>query len=184
MLGATTASPVATARIAVSRSGGGTFLSRKPLAPALAGEGVLVKVERGEDEDPGSAAGRDDPPGCLDSVEKRHPYVHEHHIRLVLRDDRQRLFAVAGFGHHPHVLLGVEHHAETEPPQRRSSTSTTEIVTPVPPTAAARESSSLSRRADRPAECRRARRGRWPLYRSPNTFGCGVTYRARRRFTR
>ena len=34
MLGATTASPLATARIADSRSAGGASLSRNPLAPA------------------------------------------------------------------------------------------------------------------------------------------------------
>ena len=79
MLGATTASPLATARIAESRSAGWASLSRKPLAPgAQRGVGVLVEVEGGEDEHARArrraATMRR---GGLDAVHAGHAHVHQ-----------------------------------------------------------------------------------------------------------
>ncbi len=72
------------------------------------GVGVLVEVERGQDEHPGGAGGGGDAAGGLDAVRSRHPHVHQHHVRVRGLHQAQRGGAVAGLADHLHVVLGVQ----------------------------------------------------------------------------
>src|SRR5580700_11895610 len=81
-LGARSASPSATTRMALSSSSRGRLFSAKPLGPRTQRlEDVFVQVEGGQDEHPGRAGGPcpGDQAGCLDPVHDRHPDVHEDH---------------------------------------------------------------------------------------------------------
>ena len=83
--GATTASPLATSRTALTSSAGATSLSRKALAPACSPAKAYSsrsKVVRMMTR--AVRPGGDDLPGGLDPVQHRHPHVHQHHIRLQL----------------------------------------------------------------------------------------------------
>ena len=125
-LGATTASPAATARIA-----GQQLLRRHVLEqePARAGPqrrvDVLVEVERGQHEHPRGRAGGDDPPGRLDPVQPGIRTSISTTSGSQRGGHRHRLRAVAGLADHLEVRLGLEHHAGTRgaaaPGRRRAA---------------------------------------------------------------
>src|SRR5690625_4146933 len=83
-------------------------------------EHVFVEVEGREDDDlrgvPAGAAvrvrGRGECFGGGEAVHVRHPHVHEHDVDVVGAKQPDRLGAVAGFEHHFHVWLGVDHQGE------------------------------------------------------------------------
>ncbi|CAM5628218.1 hypothetical protein SGRIM128S_01002 [Streptomyces griseomycini] len=111
--GATTASPLCTARIAASSSPGGTSLSMKPDAPAFSPEKAyssrskVVRISTfGGSVSAQIAAGR------LHPVELGHADVHQHHVDGGGPQHLQGLDAVARLRHDLHVRLGGEHHPE------------------------------------------------------------------------
>ena len=81
---------------------------------------VLVQVERGQDEYPGSgvAVPRGDLPGGLDAVEFRHPHIHQHHVGPGPAGHRDRLRAGPGLADHGQAGGGVHDAAEPGPDQR------------------------------------------------------------------
>ena len=80
-LGATTASPLATARIAESRSARRSVLEQEAARPGPQRRvDVLVEVEGREDDDPRVAVRLDDQPGGLHTVHLRHAHVHQHDV--------------------------------------------------------------------------------------------------------
>ena len=118
-LGASSASPRATTRIASTSSGGRTSLSRKPLAPARSAaktysstSWVVRMMIRA------AAAGGDDPPSRLDPVDDRHADVHQHDVGPSALDQRDRLGAVGGLADDLDVVAGVEDHAEAAAHER------------------------------------------------------------------
>ena len=117
-LGATTASPLATARMAVSRSGRRHVLEQESAGAGLqSGEGVFVEVERGQDQDPRSAAGATIRRVASTPSSRRHPHVHEHDVHLRLGDLRNRLRAVSRLHDDRDVFAGVDHHGQTDADQ-------------------------------------------------------------------
>ena len=115
-LGATTASPLAIARIAASSSSGSASLSRKPRrAGSQGGEHVLVEVEGREHEDLRLAL---DQRGRGDAVEARHAHVHQHDVGGRDRQRLDRLAAVGRLADDGHVGLGVDHELEAVADQR------------------------------------------------------------------
>src|SRR5450759_4407569 len=95
--GATTASPAATARMAESRSGGPTSLSRKPLAPARKPAMTYSSKSKVEDEHAGGRRRCADPAGRLDAIELGHSHVHQHYVGLELMCLLDRGQSVVGF---------------------------------------------------------------------------------------
>ncbi len=76
--GARRASPLATTLIAAISWSGGESLRRKPLAPRLdCLEDVLVKVERGQDDDPCPPVLREQAPSRREAIELGHSDVHQ-----------------------------------------------------------------------------------------------------------
>jgi hypothetical protein len=97
----------------------GNVLQHEAAGPgAQGGEGVLVQVERGEDEDPRRAVGGHDPPGGLDAVDARHPDVHQDHVGVQFPGQPDRLGPVAGLAHDVDVVGFLQDHPETGPHQR------------------------------------------------------------------
>ena len=113
VLGATTASPACTARMACSSSGGAASLSRNAAAPALIAakayssrSKVVSTITRGAS----SRAGEQ--PGRLDAVEPRHPHVHQHDVGAGGGQPLHGLAAVARLAHDLEVVLAVDEHPE------------------------------------------------------------------------
>ncbi len=52
------------------------------------------------------------PPGGLDAVHDRHPYVHQHHVGGDAAQPRDRFRAVTGLAHHGQVVLRLDHHPQ------------------------------------------------------------------------
>ena len=84
--GASSASPAATSRSALTKSAGVTSLSRNPLAPARSASttyssasNVVRTRTRGGVAPAGPSGG--EPAGGLDAVHHRHPEVHDHDVR-------------------------------------------------------------------------------------------------------
>lgn len=78
--------------------------------------GVVVEVERGENQD--AAAGAvDDAPGGLDAVKDGHPHVHEDDVGRPLDGGLDGLLPVAGLAQDADVGVGSEHRPETRPDQ-------------------------------------------------------------------
>ena len=71
---------------------------------------VLVEVEGGEDQDPGAAIGREDPPSRLEPVELGHANVHQDDRRVEASRLLDRLQPVRRLGHDLDVLLAGEQH--------------------------------------------------------------------------
>ncbi len=78
---------------------------------------VLVEVEGREDDDPGVAAGGDDPARGLDAVELGHAHVHQRHVRPQRLRLGDRLEPVGGLAGDVQVGLTLDHHAERHPHQ-------------------------------------------------------------------
>ena len=80
---------------------GGTHVFEQEAARARTDGGidVFVEVERGQDEDPRRAAGRDDLSRGLDPVETGHADVHQDHVRLELPCEAHGVFPVLGLAH-------------------------------------------------------------------------------------
>jgi hypothetical protein len=79
----------------------GDVLEQEPAgARAERGVHVLVKVERGEDDDPAVASGRggQDPAGGFQPVHLRHPDIHQHDVGPVLEHGGNGLTAVGRLG--------------------------------------------------------------------------------------
>ncbi len=76
------------------------------------GEDVLVGIEGGQHDDPGGAAGRDQPAQRLDPVEVGHAHVHQHDVGLRVLDHLYRGQTVSGFTHHLDVGFLVQDHGE------------------------------------------------------------------------
>jgi len=116
-LGASSASPAATMRIAVSSSSSGRLFSANPLAPAPQRlEDVLVQVEGREDEYPGHEPGPfgSNLFGRLDAVRHRHPDVHDDDVRREL----DRLPSVGRLADDLQVVFGVDERRERGAQQR------------------------------------------------------------------
>jgi hypothetical protein len=97
---------------------GRDVLQQEAAGPGLQrGEGVLVEVERGQHQDPGTVAGQPDPPGGLHPVQPWHPRVHHHDIGRVRAGELDGGKPVAGLADHRHVRLSVQHHPESGPDQ-------------------------------------------------------------------
>jgi hypothetical protein len=104
--------------------GGHQVLGRDVLEQEAAGPGgqrgvhVVVQVEGGQDDHPrGAGVVGEDPPGGLQTVQFRHPYVHQHHVRPVPADRLHRLVAVGRLPHHLDPT-GREDHPEAGTHQR------------------------------------------------------------------
>ena len=113
VLGATTASPACTVRIAPSRSGGAASLSRNAAAPALIAAKAYSSRSNVVSTITAGASGRAwSSPGGLDAVEPRHPHVHQHDVAGGDREPLERLGAVARLADHRQVGLAVDEHPE------------------------------------------------------------------------
>jgi hypothetical protein len=75
-------------------------------------EGVVVGVERGQDEHLGWVRQRPDRRGRRDALHARHADVHEHHVKMRAARDLDRRGAVTGLGDDIDVGLGVQQRAE------------------------------------------------------------------------
>jgi len=77
-------------------------------------EDVLVEDERGEDDDVGRAQGRigGNPAGGLQSVDSRHPNVHQHHIGLEVGGQADARLAVFCLADHADVGLELQQHLD------------------------------------------------------------------------
>jgi hypothetical protein len=73
---------------------------------------VLVGVERGEDQHPGTGAEGQHFPGRLQAVQHRHPDVEQRDRRPVPAYQLDGLRPVPGLGHHRDARLGVEDHPQ------------------------------------------------------------------------
>jgi hypothetical protein len=74
---------------------------------------VLVEVEGGEHEHARRVfVSVDDLAGRLDAVHVRHADVHQHHIRIELAGERDRLGAVCGLADDLDVGFGAQDHPE------------------------------------------------------------------------
>ena len=77
---------------------------------------VLVEVERGQDQDPRPLVSPvEQPPGRLETVDVRHPDVHQDHVRLRLPGREHGLEPVGSLADDLDVGLGVEDHPEPGP---------------------------------------------------------------------
>ena len=120
-VGATIASPDATARIAASSSSGCGVLEQEAAgAGAQRGEHVLVEVERRQDDHARRrvAVALDQHPRRRDAVEPGHADVHQHDVGGGDREALERLAAVLGLADHRHVGLRVDHHPQTGADER------------------------------------------------------------------
>ncbi len=81
-------------------------------------EHVLVRVERGEDDDPSRVARGDDAARRLDPVHAGHPHVHQDDVGPVQLRQCGCLGAVLGLPHHLEILLRVHDHPEAAAHQR------------------------------------------------------------------
>jgi hypothetical protein len=99
------------------------FLRRRRLeqetagAGAQRGERVLVQVEGGEDEDPGSFGRLADLAGRGHAVHSRHPHIHDHHVGRDLARQPDGGGPVGCLADHGEVGLAAEHHGEAGPDQ-------------------------------------------------------------------
>src|ERR1017187_1460266 len=114
VVGASTAAPSATVRMAASRSAGGASFSRNPLAPAPR----PVEIVGGEDQHLGGSSGGADGGRGLDAVRAGHADVHEHDVRAQRRGHADTCDAVAGLPDHGDIGLGFKDHPEAHPYQR------------------------------------------------------------------
>ena len=117
-VGARTASPPATVRMAVSSSAGGASLSRNPLAPALSPAKTYSsrsKVVRMRTLLAGPAAVI--AAVACDSVHAGHPDVHQHHVGVQGRCHADAGRPVGGLADHLDVRLGLEDHPEAHAEQ-------------------------------------------------------------------
>ena len=114
-LGARSASPAATVRIALSSSSSGRLFSAKPLAPASSASktyssrsNVVRMSTRGALRVPVGG----DLPRRLDPVHDRHPDVHDHDVRREAGRELDRLPAVGRPADDGQVILGVDQRRE------------------------------------------------------------------------
>ena len=116
MLGASSCSPRAIARMPPTSWSAGASLSRNPLGPGHQGVvDQLRPVEGGQHDDPGIAGRRGDAPGGLDPVQPGHPDVHQHDVGAGRPGEVDGLATVGGLAHHGEVVLGAEDHPEPRP---------------------------------------------------------------------
>src|SRR6185437_6087082 len=111
--------PVSAARASVAAAGGGDVLEQEATgARAQAGVDVVVKVERGQDEDPGAGQFGGDLAGRGDPVGAWHADVHEDNLRAQGPRHGDGGGTVARFADDLDVRLGVEDHLEPGTDQR------------------------------------------------------------------
>ncbi len=75
---------------------------------------VLVGVEGGQDQHPGGGPGQHRP-GRLQTVQPRHPDVHQHHVGLERHRPLDRLHPVGRLPHHVDATGGADDHPEARP---------------------------------------------------------------------
>src|ERR1022692_3592196 len=78
---------------------------------------VAIEAERGQDQDPCRWLCPDDPPGCLDAIQHRHPDVHDHYVGPQPARGRDGVLPVAGLAHDGDRRLAVQDLAQSDPDQ-------------------------------------------------------------------
>ena len=114
-LGARSASPAATTRMASTRRFGGDVLEEEPAGAGLEGaEDVLVEVEGREDDDPHAGERRigGDAAGRLDAVESGHANVHQEDVGPVPSGELDGRVTVGGLPDELEVIGVVDEGAE------------------------------------------------------------------------